>query len=68
MNPKMKRIIGKGATVNKPGALTHQKQCVIEKYIPKTKKYEVSFDGPWVGFYYRNELSIDRPSASEDKP
>ena len=57
----MKSIIGKGATINKPDAMTHLKPCVVEQYIPGIKKYAVTFDSPWIGYYFRHELLIDRP-------
>ncbi len=60
----MKSIIGKGATVNKPGAMTHLKPCVVEEYKQDIKKYEVSFDSPWVGYYSRHELLIDNPTST----
>lgn len=59
----MKSITGKSAIVNKPAAMTHLKPCVIEEYVPDIKKYEVSFDGSWVGYYSRFELLIDNPTG-----
>ena len=56
----MQSIVGKGAIVFKIGALTHMKPCVVEKYCPNIKKYEVNFDGPWVGYYTKHELLIDK--------
>jgi len=55
----MSKYAGKGATVNKPDALTHGKPCVVERWDPAAKKYEVSFDSPWCGWYKLKELMID---------
>ena len=55
----MSKFAGTGATVNKPDALTHGKPCVVERWDRKAKKYEVSFDGAWVGWYKLKELTMD---------
>ncbi len=55
----MSKFIGKGATVNKPDALTHGKLCVIVEYVRETRKYRVDFDSPWTGWYKLSELTID---------
>jgi hypothetical protein len=53
------KIAGKVATVNKPGAVTHGKQCVVEAYDKEAKKYRVGFDESWQGWYKRSELEIE---------
>ena len=55
----MSKFAGKGATVKKPDALTHGKPCVVERWDRKVKKYEVSFDGAWCGWYKLKELTMD---------
>jgi len=55
----MSKFKGKGAVVNNPSALTHGRPCVIEKYERTIKKYEVSFDGSWCGWYKLKELTLD---------
>jgi len=55
----MSKFKGKGAVINDPDAMTHGRPCVIENYNSKLKKYEVSFDGNWCGWYTLKQLTID---------
>ena len=55
----MSKFIGKSATVNKQGSTTNGKPCVIVGYVRETRKYEVDFNSPWVGWYKLSELKLD---------
>lgn len=53
------KISGRGATINKPGALTHGMPCVIDSFDRGKLYYRVHFDEEWIGYYRREELIVD---------
>ena len=60
----MSKFIGKGAVIKNPEAMTHGKPCVVDSYNHEIRKYEVSFDGGWCGWYTLKELKFDDENAS----
>ena len=52
------KYIGKGATVNKE-CITKGKPCIIDSWNPTLKKYRVDFGDGAIGFYTKNELTLD---------
>ncbi len=54
----MSKFEGKAAIVNDPNCITHGKECVIECWDKKSRKYKVDFDMGWVGWYHSKQLII----------
>lgn len=60
----MRDLTNKKAMIIKVNSLTIGEECTISRYCEDNNKWEVSFEGTWVGWYAEDELLIhgDMPS------
>ena len=52
--------IGDIVKINNPSVLTHGKIAVITEWAEGSQKWEVSFDGSWIGWYKEEELILEQ--------
>jgi hypothetical protein len=59
----MALLDGLGVTITDKKALTCGKPGVIEKFDKEVKKWKISFDENWCGWYTRPQFRIDRSKS-----